>query len=429
MKKNIIINLITLSTTSLLLVFLALAWYVENKNVSANNIIGASAGDEYTLRLERGEFVYGMDDEGVLDWHWEWTPTTDMTFYDIQPGDAFFFRIVLETDGTQNFSLKFGDIKSSLVDDSLYAYKNDNLVEYEKTTDTTPVENKNYYTASFTRENVTVGNYVKPYAYYEFDSTSNKYVLTSDETFKEDVNYYRAKFILAEVPELNKNVYYTRIANDSTEPNAIGYKYSSSPVSYNYMYPLYSDNTVKVVNTKGGVTKEILYEYDDENDEVKLKDYLIEDVVKVYDIGVKYGTGASATYYHDAFNNTDQIYQYGYRTTTDTTPNPKKVYYVNSSFRDKVVFVGSSFNEEDDYYERTTTAPTLKYSSNHMLKGAEFTFDTAGNEENVTYYYFALEFNEAESLYNIDGINSSNCFLYQKLSINELRVDLIKEED
>ena len=431
MKKNLIINLITLSFTALLLVFLALAWYVENKRVSANNIIGQSAGEQYTLKIERGRFEYGVNPEypdSDPEWYWDWVDSSvgSMLFKDIQPGDAFYFRIVLETEGNQNFSLSFGDIVSSLAEDSLFAYINQNLVEYELTSDTTQQEGKTYYDAVFTADSTVVASdYVKPYTYYEkvTQSGKTKYVLTTDKTFDGTKTYYKARFTVDEFPDLGISDYYTR-KSPSTNPNAVGFRYTTTPApAYNYMYPLYYDAQGKAsVKVKSG-TKETLYNYDSTKNELALADYLIEDVMKVYDIGVKKGS----TYYHENFTQNDQLYDSTFTLTSDTTYNPRKTYYYRDTTFGYVKLMENSFVPNTRYYEKTSATPTVKYTTNAALKDATFTFNTAGNEENVTYYYFAIEFNEASSI--VESIGSSNCYLFQKLLINELRVDLQSENN
>ena len=55
------------------------------------------------------------------------------------------------------------------------------------------------------------------------------------------------------------------------------------------------------------------------------------------------------------------------------------------------------------------------------LKNVTFNF-SATAEGNKVYYYFALEFNEDKSLEIIDGVLSSNCYMYQKLSIGHIQI-------
>ncbi len=54
MKRNLILNIATLVTTSLLLVFLVMAWYISNEQVSVTGIQGSTADDAFQLTLERG---------------------------------------------------------------------------------------------------------------------------------------------------------------------------------------------------------------------------------------------------------------------------------------------------------------------------------------------------------------------------------------
>lgn len=55
------------------------------------------------------------------------------------------------------------------------------------------------------------------------------------------------------------------------------------------------------------------------------------------------------------------------------------------------------------------------------LKNLIFDFSANAEGDNI-YYYFALEFDESKSLEIIDGIESSNCYMYQKLSIAHIQI-------
>ena len=54
-------------------------------------------------------------------------------------------------------------------------------------------------------------------------------------------------------------------------------------------------------------------------------------------------------------------------------------------------------------------------------------FNLTRSEEGITYFYFALEFNEELTMVDIygDGMESSNCYLYQKLSIGYISISKI----
>lgn len=110
MKRNLILNIATLVTTSLLLVFIVLAWYVTNEQVSVTGISGSTADDAFSLTLERGEY-----DSRNKTWRWE--PTTSLSVTNMEPGDAFFFRfkITAQKAGTMKASLK--SIESGIQED------------------------------------------------------------------------------------------------------------------------------------------------------------------------------------------------------------------------------------------------------------------------------------------------------------------------
>lgn len=439
MKKNMIINFLTLSVTALLLVFLIMAWYVENKLVSANNIFGESAGDAYTLQLQRGRFVYDADDasdEETRGWSWDWQDAKSLQFSDIQPDDVFFFRIIIESDEAVDFDVSFNQIKSQLIPDSVFAYTNANLVAYTKSTDTTAQTGVNYYTASFIKDtSLSNDDYLKPYAYYEYDSTNDEYELTSDLKCDSTKDYYKAKFFLVEIPDFSKNendelinTYYIK-GEAPSSVNAVGYRYSTTPVAYNYMYPLYSDNKVRVENDK------VLYTYEDSK--INLKDYLIEDVMKSYNIGTSIIVEGERQYFGDNYFDVESIKHYQYKAlTNDAVFDPKTTYYVEASDyalgEGYVKYQGTEFvGDKTNYYVIDTTKPvTMKYGNGDLIKSAKYSFSTntasydSTTGKYTTYYYFAIEFNEELSLVNIDGVNSSNCYLYQKFSIDELKVQM-----
>ncbi len=433
MNKKLILNVITLATTTLLLVLVMFSWYVTNKEVRATGIIAGTAADDYTLHLERGTYTYSTDTTKNKDaaknggWYWEWKETDSMTFSDIQPGDAFFFRIVMETTEAHEFNVNFGGVVSSLMEDTLYGYNSRQLVEYTKTTDTVKNPEKNYYFATFTAATVTTGYPVRPYTYYIKKTENNKdyYELTDDEEFQAGTTYYNARFTLEEFPDFKKNTYYEK-GTPSDDVNAIGYKIADN--QYNFLYPLFSDNTVKITDEK------TLYAYDDTEDTVSLVDYKIEDVFKVYDIGLK-KTGA-ANLYHDNFYRDDTVYEFNYTKLTSTSVfSADKTYYTKIENNPASVYDGEYVKvvnpveaNKTSYYERSSikldsnNKQITKYNS-EFLKDSNYSFDTENNDNGVTYYYFALEFNDEASIENIYGTLSSNCYLYQKLRIGELKVE------
>lgn len=114
MKKNMLLSAFTLLVTAFLLFFVVSAWYVTNEEASAEGIIGSTAGDQYSLRLERGTFDSTNDE-------WTWQNTESLSFTNISPGNKFFFRIVIDaTPGQEyNFTAAFDGVTSSLIPNKL----------------------------------------------------------------------------------------------------------------------------------------------------------------------------------------------------------------------------------------------------------------------------------------------------------------------
>ena len=110
MKKNSILNIITLFFTSLLLVMVLLAWYVSNQQVSASGITGKTEDDNFTLQLQRG--VYDESSENK----WTWIDTTSLSITNMQPNDVFFFRFVITTTNSGSLRVRLAGIESSIVD-------------------------------------------------------------------------------------------------------------------------------------------------------------------------------------------------------------------------------------------------------------------------------------------------------------------------
>lgn len=118
MKRNLILNSIVLFVTSFLLVLVVLAWYVSNSTVRATGIMAGTAGDEYTLKLQRGSY-------NSTNSTWTWTDTTSLSLSNIQPGDSFFFRVIITTSRDINLNMSFADIESKI--DSSITVSNDYL--------------------------------------------------------------------------------------------------------------------------------------------------------------------------------------------------------------------------------------------------------------------------------------------------------------
>lgn len=113
MKRNLILNIATLVTTSLLLVFLVMAWYISNEQVSVTGIQGSTADDAFQLTLERGTY-------DSYHQSWEWESTSSLAISEMIPGKSFFFRfkITAAKAGTMKASLKSieSNVQADIID-------------------------------------------------------------------------------------------------------------------------------------------------------------------------------------------------------------------------------------------------------------------------------------------------------------------------
>ena len=110
MKKNIFINLITLTVTSLLLVLVLMAWYVSNTVVTASGITAKTADGTFELLLQRGEYANNS---------WTWTDTKSLSISNMQPNDVFFFRFKITAKSAGSLKVKLSGISSQIPDDVL----------------------------------------------------------------------------------------------------------------------------------------------------------------------------------------------------------------------------------------------------------------------------------------------------------------------
>jgi len=119
MKKNILINLITLSITSLLLVLVVMAWYVSNTVVTASGITGRTADGNFELLLQRGEYN---------DNSWTWTDTKSLSISNMQPADVFFFRFKITARTSGSLKVNLSGISSQIPNDVLTLGKDNKSV-------------------------------------------------------------------------------------------------------------------------------------------------------------------------------------------------------------------------------------------------------------------------------------------------------------
>ena len=107
MNKKLILNLISLIVTSMLLVMVIFSWYISNDSVKAEGIFGKTEDEDYTLKLQRGTY-------NSANSTWTWTDTTSLSISNIQPGDSFFFRIIITTSKNINLNMDFSGIESDI---------------------------------------------------------------------------------------------------------------------------------------------------------------------------------------------------------------------------------------------------------------------------------------------------------------------------
>ena len=126
MKKHhiysLISSIISLVVTCGLLIVCLFAWYTNNKNVSANGIVGSTADSNYDFKLE----MFKGDDYSEIN-------TDKIDLGDLNPGDLFYFRIKVNkksktpTDGLK-FNIKFSGVESKLSDKLQI---NENYISYK----------------------------------------------------------------------------------------------------------------------------------------------------------------------------------------------------------------------------------------------------------------------------------------------------------
>lgn len=120
--KKLIFNIFTLIVTTTLLIVVCLAWYTSNKNVSANGIIASTLGDEYSLKLERR-----INSDGELIWK----DTKNLSFTNLNPGNKFYFRIVIDSPKDSSFqaTISFDNVESELQPNKLVV-ENGSICKY-----------------------------------------------------------------------------------------------------------------------------------------------------------------------------------------------------------------------------------------------------------------------------------------------------------
>lgn len=108
--KNLIMSILSLCITCLLLVTCILAWYCVNEAVYVNDVVGSTKDlDIVDLELERGS--YDSDSK-----KWTWEKVDELSFLNINPGNAFYFRLKLDnsTNDDIDVNIRFNGIDSLL---------------------------------------------------------------------------------------------------------------------------------------------------------------------------------------------------------------------------------------------------------------------------------------------------------------------------
>lgn len=127
MKKHhiysLISSIISLVVTCGLLIVCLFAWYVSNKNVSANGIVASSADSDFNFSLEM------YKDTGYSE-----VNTDKIDLGNLNPGDLFYFRIKVSKKNKEltddlKFNIKFSGVESKIDDEKLCV--NDSFVSYK----------------------------------------------------------------------------------------------------------------------------------------------------------------------------------------------------------------------------------------------------------------------------------------------------------
>lgn len=152
MKKHhiysLISSIISLVVTCGLLIVCLFAWYTNNKNVSANGIVGSTADSDYSFSLE----IYQNDHYSEIN--------SKKILGDLNPDDVFYFRIKVskkskDPKANLNFNIKFSNVESNLTNSlvvnngyvsyNVYGEKKVNLYEIKDNKVTIGTENKVLY--------------------------------------------------------------------------------------------------------------------------------------------------------------------------------------------------------------------------------------------------------------------------------------------
>lgn len=94
MKKNLILSIVSLCLASMLMVFMAFAWYTTNSVVSSSVLVSVTGGSDCTYILQ---YYDSAEDDWV-----DVGKAGQISFDKFDPGDAMYFRFVIASSRSEN---------------------------------------------------------------------------------------------------------------------------------------------------------------------------------------------------------------------------------------------------------------------------------------------------------------------------------------
>ena len=120
MKKNLILSIVSLCLASMLMVFMAFAWYTTNSKVSASVLNVKVDGKECDVTIET--YQSGS-----------WIELDDLVFDNIEPGDTFYFRLKVICASTSTINAEPSSYSSAAIsgDDGLVVDLDEMEITYQ----------------------------------------------------------------------------------------------------------------------------------------------------------------------------------------------------------------------------------------------------------------------------------------------------------
>ena len=349
MKKNLIINFFTLAVTALLLVFVVMAWYVTNSNVTADGIFGSTSSDSFALELERGEY-----DENT---GWSWESTKSLSITNMQPGSTFFFRFKINASKAGKFKTVFNDVESK-IDPST-------VVEKETISDDDYV-------------------FLNGYKYYKMDNTNKVPIKVKDgnNIVTKYLYTYEEEQVTNPETEEEETVGTFSLADFKVEDMFVFYDYGIGDEVF------YSDNDV----TNDSIDSYVIVNKDSSfqqtyNNSLVSDTYYVKTGEDTYELS------------SGLFNNDTTYYTKENNVYTESEGLSQETY--NSKLKSTMFYIKSGsvyslstniYNSSLTYYSKSSTSRTVP------LVGATTQYEMSSS--GVKYAYFALEFNDELSLVN-----------------------------